>query len=80
MRVSFGVPILSLLFCAPVFPQNSGSIQCDPSSTGPIPAWTAPQSLWVVEYLKCGQMVTIVGLELGYVKIQIGEQMAVSVR
>ena len=76
MRRSFRVLIFSLLFCAVAFPQKTDSIQCDPGSTGPVPAWTAPHSLWVVEYLKCGQIVTVAGLEQGYVKIQIGERVA----
>jgi len=66
---------LSLIFCASAFPQDRGFIQCNPSFDR-VPAWTAPGSAYLVEYLSCGQMVSVTGLDRGYVRIQIGGHVA----
>jgi hypothetical protein len=63
-----------LMFCVSSFSQERGVIQCEAGSVESIPAWTAPGSAYVVEQLSCGQMVSVVGLERGFVKIQIGER------
>jgi hypothetical protein len=71
--------ILALLFCV-VFPlassaQDRGIIQCSGQQQS-VPAWTDSRpSGFVVENLGCGQMVSITGLERGYVRIQIGEKL-----
>lgn len=65
---------LYLACCASGFAQDRGLIQCESGSNDSIPAWTAPGRAYVVEQLSCGQMVSIVGLERGFVKIQIGER------
>ena len=65
-----------LILCASALAQDRGTIQCDPGSTRPVPAWTAPGRPYIVEQLSCGQTVTVVGLEQGYVKIRIGGQFA----
>ncbi len=72
-RACIGLSFI-LVLCASLFGQDRGVIQCDTGSTAPVPAWTAPGSAYVVEQLSCGQMVSIVGLERGYVRIQIGER------
>jgi len=66
---------LSLIFCASAFPQDRGVIQCNPALDR-VPAWTAPGSPYLVEYLACGQMVSVTGLDRGYVRIQIGGHVA----
>lgn len=65
---------LYLACCVSGFAQDRGVVQCESGSNDSIPAWTAPGSAYVVEQLSCGQMVSIVGLERGFVKIQIGER------
>jgi hypothetical protein len=70
------VLIFCLFLCSSVFSEERGTIQCDPGSTGHIPAWIAPGRAYVVEQLNCGQFISVVGLERGYVKIQIGNQFA----
>lgn len=74
MQRSYVVLILNLIFSVSGFPQERGIIQCDAGSTTPIPAWTSPGGTSVVDQLSCGQMVSIVGLERGYIKIEIGER------
>lgn len=74
MRLGSVAICFCLILCAPAFSQERGSIQCEPGSSDHIPAWTAPGSAYVVEQLSCGQMVSIAGLERGFVKIQIGER------
>lgn len=64
-----------LVFCVSAFPQDRGIIRCQ-AGMDRIPAWSAPGRPHVVEQLSCDQMVSIVGLERGYVKIQIGEKTA----
>jgi hypothetical protein len=63
-----------LIFCVAAFPQESGTIVCDPDSTVPVPAWTSPGGTGVVEQLLCGQMVSIIELDRGYFKIRIGDR------
>jgi len=65
-----------LILCASALAQDRGIIQCDPGSTRPVPAWTAPGQPFLVEQLSCGQTVTVVGLDQGYVKIRIGDRFA----
>lgn len=72
MHRSLLVLSLSLLLCASAFPQDSGTIQCDPGMDR-VPTWVAPGRAYVITYLNCGQMVSVVGLERGYVRIRIGE-------
>jgi opacity protein-like surface antigen len=76
MQRIFAVAFFCLILCALAFPQDRGIIQCDPGSTSNVPAWVSPGGTNVIEQLSCGQMVSIVGLERGYVKIQIGERIA----
>jgi hypothetical protein len=61
-----------LVICASSFSQDRGVIQCDGGFTVQVAAWTEPGSANVVEQLSCGQMVSIAGLERGFVRIQIG--------
>ena len=88
MQRSCVVLVFGLIFCASAFPQDSGTIQCDPGSTTSVPAWVAPGRPQVVEQLSCGQMVSVIGRgsfftvseyssrPLEYVKIQIAEKVA----
>jgi hypothetical protein len=39
-----------------------------------IPAWTAPGRAYAAAQLNCGQVVSVVSLESGYMKIQLGER------
>ena len=64
-----------LVFFATAFPQDRGIIRCG-ADMNEVPAWTAPGRPHVVEQLSCDQMVSIIGLERGYVKIQIGDRTA----
>lgn len=73
MQYSCVVLILSLVFCASAFPQDSAVIQCD-ADMKQVPAWTAPGSAYLVEQLSCGQTVSIIELERGYFKIQFGNR------
>lgn len=75
MQRSCIVLFFCLIFCASAFPQDRGIIQCDPTFDR-VPAWTAPGSAYLVEYLSCGQMVSVTGLDRGYVRIQIGGHVA----
>jgi hypothetical protein len=63
-----------LVYCAASFSQDRGVIQCESGSVDHVPAWTSPGSAYVVEQLSCGQMVSIAGLDHGFVKIQIAER------
>jgi len=65
-----------LLVGASAFAQGRGIIQCDPGSKIPVPSWIAPGRPHVIEQLSCGQMVSVVGMERGYVKIQIADKPA----
>ncbi len=71
MRRFYLVPFFCMIFCVSAFPQDRGVIQCTPAADR-VPAWTAPGSPYLVEYLSCGQMVTVIGMERGYVRIQVG--------
>jgi hypothetical protein len=72
-RVAAGL-FFCLVFCIPAFPQDRGTIICDPGSTLPMPAWASPGGANVVEQISCGQMVTIAGFEKGYFRIQVGDR------
>jgi hypothetical protein len=74
MRRSLLVFALCLLLCASAFPQSRGIIRCDPGMEK-VPAWTAPGRAFVADQLTCGQVVGIVSLESGHMKIQIGERL-----
>lgn len=88
MRYLFAFLFSCTLFCASAFPQDTGVIQCDPGSTGPVPAWVSPGKPHVLEHLNCGQMVSVIGVgsystvsqyssrPMEYVKIQIGDKEA----
>ena len=69
----FIVLIFSLVFAGTALCQDEGRIECGPG-TSSVPAWTAPGGAHVVEQLVCGQMVSVTGLERGYVRIQIGDR------
>lgn len=85
----YSLPFLLFLFMgASAFPQGIGTIQCDPGSAVPVPAFSAPGKPHVVAQLKCGQTVRILGIEKShtaleysmgpqkYVTIQIADQAA----
>jgi hypothetical protein len=55
----------------PAFSQDSGIIVCE-NDMKSVPASTSPGSAHVVEQLSCGQAISIIGLEKGYFKIQLG--------
>lgn len=75
MQRPYATVFFCLVFCVLAFPQDRGTVQCDPGMDR-VPAFTAPGRAYVVEQLSCDQMISIVGLERGYVKIQIGEKTA----
>jgi hypothetical protein len=75
MQRSWIALVFLLIFCVSAFPQDRGVIRCDPNYDR-VPAWTAPGSAYLVEYLSCGQMVSVTGLDRGYVRIQIGGHLA----
>ncbi len=67
----FGIAFFfCLIFCSTAFPQDRGVIQCDPTFNR-VPAWASPERTYFVEYLSCGQMVSVTGLDRGFVRIQI---------
>jgi hypothetical protein len=74
MHRIFAVVFFCLILCVSALPQDRGTIQCEPGSTANVPAWVSPGGANVIEQLECGQMVSIVGLERGFWKIQIGER------
>ena len=88
MRYLFVFLFSCFLFCALVFPQDTGVIQCDPGSTAAVPAWVSPGRPHVLEHLNCGQMVSVIGVgsyptvsqyssrPVEYVKIQIADKVA----
>jgi hypothetical protein len=61
--------VLALSIAAPVLAQWHGIIECQ--NQDGIPALEQPGSLVVARQLSCGQDVTILGLDRGYVKVQI---------
>ena len=69
------IPVLVFGVLLPaVSAQDRGIIECTGEQQA-VPAWTQPRvSGFVVENLACGQMVSITGLERGYVHVQIGEK------
>lgn len=75
MKCSHTFLFFSLILCATASAQDRGIIRCD-ADMNQVPAWTAPGKPHIVEQLACDQMVSIVGLERGYVKIQIGDKTA----
>lgn len=62
MRHFSGI-LLFLFLCVPAFSQSRGIIQCEPGSAAPIPAFSAPGKPHVVEQLKCGQTVRVLGVD-----------------
>jgi hypothetical protein len=62
----------SLLFSFAAAAQERGIIECQ-DKTGSVSALEEPGSLIVVKQLQCGQSVTIVGLDRGYAKIRVKE-------
>ena len=52
-----------LLLSASAFSQRLGTIQCDPGSTAPVPAFSAPGKPHVVDQLRSGQTVHVLGVE-----------------
>ncbi len=68
--------LVALVFAiaAPAFAEERGIIQC--MGLSQVPAGTEPGGTNVIEQLACGQMVSVIGLERGYAKIQIGERVA----
>ena len=75
MRRFYIVFFFCLIFCSSAFPQDRGVIQCSPTFDR-VPAWNAPGGASLVEYLSCDQMVSVTGLDRGYVRIQIGGHVA----
>lgn len=85
MRHLSGI-LIFLFLCGSAFSQSRGIIQCDPGSTAPVPAWSAPGKPHVVEQLSCGQIVSVLGFDSSftpteysdrpreYAKIQIAEK------
>ncbi len=59
-----------LIFCASVFPQDRGVIQCGPTFNR-VPAWTDTGKLYLFRNLSCGQLVSVTGREGGFVRILI---------
>jgi hypothetical protein len=74
--------------CPSAFPQQIGTIQCDPGTAAEVPAWIAPGQPYVLKQLSCGQLVTFIGWDSSvavleyssrsreYAKIQIGDKVA----
>jgi len=71
MQRLYFVLFFSLLFCAAAFSQDRGVIQCGPAYDR-VPAWSAPGSPYLVEYVPCGQVVHVTGFDRDYTRIQIG--------
>jgi hypothetical protein len=64
--------ILFFLLCGTVaFAQDRGIIECGGRIS--ISAWEKPGSLFVARQLSCGQTVTVIGMERGYIKILINQ-------
>lgn len=66
---------LGVIFCVSAFPEDRGVIECAPTLHR-VPAWTAPGSFQLFEYLNCGRNVSVTGKEDGYFRIQIGRHAA----
>ena len=66
--------VVSLLFTisGTAAGQDRGVIECQDRAS--ITAWEQPESIMVARQLSCDQAVTILGVERGYVKIQVGQQ------
>ena len=66
----------SLVLCAArVDAQESAQINCGlPDPTLRFPVFTAPGSASIITNLSCGQEVTMLGIEGGYAKVQIGDR------
>ena len=69
----------SLVLCAArVDAQESAQINCGlPDPTLRFPVFTAPGSASIITNLSCGQEVTMLGIEGGYAKIQIGDRVRI---
>jgi hypothetical protein len=88
MRHPFAFLIACSFLCASAYPQSWGTIQCDPGSIAPVPAWNAPGKPHIVEQLVCGQTVSVIDTgsfwtpsqysvrAREYAKIQIGDRVA----
>jgi len=63
---------LCLLVSAAAAAQNRGIIECQDETS--VTAWERPGSLFVARQISCGETVTIIGRESGYLKIQIGNR------
>jgi hypothetical protein len=73
MKSAYTLILLALVPCISRA-QDRGIVQCTAQQQS-IPAWTEPRANgFVVENLACGQMVSITGLERGFVRIQFGEK------
>jgi hypothetical protein len=78
MKLRFSAVILFELFLGGgvlAMAQDRGVIQCS-STFDRVPSWTSPGSANLVEYLACGQMVSVTGMDRGYAQIQIGGHVA----
>lgn len=61
-----------LFFCTTGFPQDRGIIQCE-SGMDKIPAWTGTEAFRnIVVDLSCGQKVSLLSLERGFWRVDIG--------
>jgi len=70
MRRFYIMFFFCLIFCASAFAQDRGVIQCGPTFDR-VPAWTSPGGAYLAQYLSCGQVVSVTGLDRGYARIQI---------
>lgn len=73
MRCSYSAFLFCLILCASAIAQDGGTVQCDPEMKQ-VPAWTTPGSSYVIEQLSCGQAISVLDLEKGYFKIQLGNR------
>ncbi len=69
----FSAFLLLNLLAASVWAQTRGVVVCqDPSG---VPAWEKPESILEVKQLSCGQTVSILSADHGYLKIKIQENL-----
>ena len=69
MKRFLPVIITSIFTLASGFAQAVGVIECNGRSS--VSSWEAPGSISVIDQLSCGQRLPVLGIEKGYVKVQI---------
>lgn len=71
MKKSLILVVLTFLGACQASAQIQGAVDCTPGKS--ISVWENPGSMVVVKQISCGRIVSVLGIEGGYLKIECGE-------